>query len=307
MAPQSLTIQPSRRRTIAVAVGRVLLGVRDLDDGGALVVELLEEAHDLAALVGVEVAGRLVGEQQLRLGDERPGNADELLLAAGELVREEVLLADDLEAVERVGHDRGALGALDVAVGERDVEVLGDREVVEQVVLLEDEADVLFVELDALLRLHRVDLVLEQPVFARPVVVEHAEDREQGRLAGARGAHDRHELALGDREVDPAEQEGLAGAGRQGLFDVRELNHRVHSPFNTSFGSIRAARRAGRPLSGKRNSRRRAVKVVTPTSTRASGSRAGRVGRARHRRRGRRWSGARRRPRRSRDRRGRLP
>src|SRR5262245_54341309 len=79
----------------AVAVGGVLLRVRDLDDRHALGVERLEEAHDLAPLVGVEVAGRLVGEQQLGFRDERPGDADELLLAARELVREEVLLPHD--------------------------------------------------------------------------------------------------------------------------------------------------------------------------------------------------------------------
>ena len=50
-----------------------------------LAVELLEGLHDLAAGAGVEVAGRLVGQQQLRLADQRPGDGDPLLLTAGEL------------------------------------------------------------------------------------------------------------------------------------------------------------------------------------------------------------------------------
>src|SRR5437667_7130496 len=63
------------------AIARVFLGMRDLDDRHPFVVQLLEEAHDLAALVGVEIAGRLVGEQKPRLRDERARDTDELLLA----------------------------------------------------------------------------------------------------------------------------------------------------------------------------------------------------------------------------------
>ena len=36
---------------------------------------------------GVEVAGRLVGEQQVGLGDQGPGDRDPLLLTAGQLTR----------------------------------------------------------------------------------------------------------------------------------------------------------------------------------------------------------------------------
>ena len=73
-------------------------------------VEPAEELHDLPALARVEVAGRLVGEEQLRAGNDGAGHRDELLLAAGELAGKEVLLADQLEAVERVADERGPLG-----------------------------------------------------------------------------------------------------------------------------------------------------------------------------------------------------
>jgi hypothetical protein len=56
--------------------------MRDLHDRGAFAVELLEELHDFLALVGVQVAGRLVREDQLRIGDDGARDADELLLAA---------------------------------------------------------------------------------------------------------------------------------------------------------------------------------------------------------------------------------
>ena len=43
--------------------------------------------EDLGAGAGVEVAGGLVGEDDLRLAGQRPGHGDPLLLAAGELAR----------------------------------------------------------------------------------------------------------------------------------------------------------------------------------------------------------------------------
>src|SRR5438128_925327 len=56
-----------------VAVGGVGLGVRDLDDGRAGGVEPLEELHDLAPLAGMEVARRLVGEDELWAVDDGTG------------------------------------------------------------------------------------------------------------------------------------------------------------------------------------------------------------------------------------------
>ena len=62
------------------------IGVRrrvgDHDDGRAFLVELAEHPHHLLAMRGVEVAGRLVGEDQLGLADQGAGDGDALLLAA---------------------------------------------------------------------------------------------------------------------------------------------------------------------------------------------------------------------------------
>ena len=46
-----------------------------------------KQFEDLTARLRVEVAGRLVREDDRRLGDERAGNRDALLLSAGELGR----------------------------------------------------------------------------------------------------------------------------------------------------------------------------------------------------------------------------
>src|SRR5512143_1647567 len=46
-----------------------------------------KEFHDLAAGLGVEIAGGFVRKDDRRIVYERPGNGNPLLLAAGELIR----------------------------------------------------------------------------------------------------------------------------------------------------------------------------------------------------------------------------
>src|SRR5262249_9196297 len=62
--------------------------VRHHDDGLLVfAVEGLQQIEDLVAGLAIEVAGRLVAEQQRRVGDDRARDADTLFLAAGELAR----------------------------------------------------------------------------------------------------------------------------------------------------------------------------------------------------------------------------
>ena len=100
----------------------------------------------------------------------------------------------------------------DVAIGERQVEIFGDGEIVEQVILLENEADIFFVQLDAVAIIELVDRVIEQVVFAFPRAVEHADDAHQRGLARARWSHDRDEVAFRDVQVDAAQHPGLPRA-----------------------------------------------------------------------------------------------
>ena len=57
-------------------------------DRHAEVVDAQKQLDDLPADQRVEVAGRLVGDDEARVVDERPSDRRPLLLAAGELVRQ---------------------------------------------------------------------------------------------------------------------------------------------------------------------------------------------------------------------------
>src|SRR6202035_5913589 len=65
-----------------------------------LFVEPLEQIESLLRVPGIEIARRLVGNKDARIGDDGPGNRDALLLTAGELPRvmkHPVAQADDVE------------------------------------------------------------------------------------------------------------------------------------------------------------------------------------------------------------------
>ena len=71
----------------AMGVGGDVGLVGDEDDGVAGLVETREHAHDFDAGLRVEVAGRLVGEQDRRVVHQRARDGDALALTARQLVR----------------------------------------------------------------------------------------------------------------------------------------------------------------------------------------------------------------------------
>ena len=117
--------------------------VRDHHDGLLeFPVELVHQVEDLAGGHAIEIAGRLVGNQEVGVGDDRPGDRHALFLAAGELAGIVVLAslkADDPQAPSSHFH---AACASKMGQEERQFDVFQSGQDGDQVVCLEDEADV---------------------------------------------------------------------------------------------------------------------------------------------------------------------
>jgi hypothetical protein len=102
--------------------------VRDEQDGEAeLPVEVAQELEDGAGGLRVEGAGGLVGEQDLGIAGEGAGDADALLLAAGELAGVGLGLVGEADQVEEFQGPAGALGAGDAEDLQGEVDVVLDR------------------------------------------------------------------------------------------------------------------------------------------------------------------------------------
>src|SRR6185369_2035681 len=100
-------------------------------------------------------------------------------------------------------------------------EVFVDGEVVEQVIALEDEANVLPAQVAALLAIELVHLLVDQRVLARPSVIEHADYVQQRALSCTRRSHDGDELAFLNVQVDAPQYPGCSGWRLVCSFNVR--------------------------------------------------------------------------------------
>jgi hypothetical protein len=188
--------------------------VRDRDRRPAAF-QLLQRPLDQALADGVKRGRGLVEDQDPRVLQQDAGDRDALLLAAGELVA--ALAHDRVVALRQVHHAvmdrRGARCPLHrlvagVRLGVQQVRADG---VVEQVRLLRHEADDPSERYEGQLAdIDAVDLdgALLDVVQARDEVGRRC-------LPGARGAHQRHELARCRLEVDVAQPERQLLRGRR--------------------------------------------------------------------------------------------
>src|SRR6185503_17744805 len=91
--------------------------VRDDADGGAVVMNLLEEFHHLLAALRVQVAGRFVGEQDDRLARDGSGHGHTLLLPARKLAGKMFCAMRHSDALERVLDTLTTLPSAHAAIG----------------------------------------------------------------------------------------------------------------------------------------------------------------------------------------------
>src|SRR6266508_3434295 len=140
-----------------------------------------QEAEQLGAGVGVEVAGGLVGEHDRGRGRQRPGGGDPLLLAAGELARP---VAQAVTQADGVDHpvDPGAVG-LGAGQGHRQLDVLRGGQRRQQVERLEDEADTLAAQQGELLVREGVQLGAANEDLPGGHLVQAGQAVHEGRLS----------------------------------------------------------------------------------------------------------------------------
>src|SRR5690606_11270166 len=130
-------------------------------------------------------------------------------------------------ALERLHHATLALLlAQPRAIRQRQLDVLEDGEISEQVERLEDEADLAVADPRPLRRVELLDRRAVHPIPAAARRIEQTEDREQRRFAATRRALDGHVLALADIEVNARKGVSLDLVGIEDLRHVLELDQR---------------------------------------------------------------------------------
>ena len=172
----------------------LVVGDQHAGDAGVLL-EPLDLGAELHLVVAVEMAQRLVEEDDRRLPHQRAPDGDPLLRPAAELahadVRQRVEPEERQHVVDRAP-DLRPRAATDL---QRERDVLGDREVRIERVVLEDHRDV------ALRGVERADRPVAEVDLARADVLDAGDHLQRRRLAAARRSEQRQQLAVGAGET----------------------------------------------------------------------------------------------------------
>lgn len=214
-------------------------------------VDVAQQSQDGAGRLRVERAGRLVGEQHLRVAGQGACDADALFLAAGELCGVDPGLVGEADEVEQF---QGPAGAFLPGVAEdlqRQFDVVLDGARGQQVEVLEDHADgaaraAQFLAGPSAAPGERGQIGPVDAHGARRGAFEEVDAADEGGLPGAAAADDSEDLALAYVQVD-AVQSGDRMAARPacpaGPVDLRQARSGDHRGFRHC--RVRGAMAAG--------------------------------------------------------------
>ena len=198
--------------------------------------------HDLLVFL-IQIAGRFVGENQLRAVDQRTGDAHALLLAAGKLPWQMVCAIFQSYAFQRL---QGLLLIDYGMIVLRDHHVLRSRQMRHEIEFLEHEPDHVLAHVGELLGIQILKFAAFKHHGALGRRIHAADHVHQRGLAGTGRADDRQPFAFRHGQIQVVDGMQVA----VDLGDVVKLKQDVfgahdYSSLKTMAGSIRVARRTG--------------------------------------------------------------
>ena len=202
--------------------------VGDDDHRMPLIPQLVQDRHDLFPGVAVQRPGRFIGKDHLPAVHQRPGDTHPLLLATGELRR---LVIDPLPQPQP-GKQRlrplKPFFALHAGIDRRHFDVLRRAQVREQVVTLEDKAEMFPPQFGQRVAVEGGDIGPGHPVRAAGGFIQTAKNIHQGGFTGARGPDNRYHLPGLDPQGDAFQHLHRPVAGGVAPADIIQLQQGRH-------------------------------------------------------------------------------
>ena len=187
----------------AVRLTRDVRVVRHHQDGMASIMQFTENLDDHRFVGLVEISGGLVGENDLRLIDQRARNGNALLFATGKLRGEMRQPLAEAHAPQRFFSLRFVRDTVEILCEHH---VFNRRKIRHEMELLEDEADFFRAVTHhlAFTKFRKIDAVNDH--MARSECVQAAENVDKRSFSRAGGPHERHPLAGVHCEANAAER-----------------------------------------------------------------------------------------------------
>ena len=198
--------------------------MRHQHDGRAAAVRVPQQVQHLLARPGIEVPGRLVGEDQRRVDDHRPRDRHPLHLPTRQLVGTMVAAMRDGDGVEGVRDALPHLARRPTVEHQGQRDVLLGRQRRQQVEELEDDADPPATEDGHLVVAQARDRGAVDRHVARRRLIESTHQVEQ-RAFRAAGTHDGDELPPLDGERHVVQRPDPAAALVEEFGDVPQRDH----------------------------------------------------------------------------------
>ncbi len=206
--------------------GREVLVVRHQEDGLPTPIQVLQESEDGVAVVAVERARRLVGEEHRGSVDDGARDRHPLPLPAAEGRRVATRMLGEAELAQQLIGSRSRGGTRCARQLRRHGDVVADRQIVEQVEELEDEADIRPAETGRRGLAEAVDADAIDDDLAPGRTVERPDELRSVDLPQPDGPMTAVMRPASILQVHPVEG-GLDGAVVD-LGDARELDDRCH-------------------------------------------------------------------------------
>ena len=148
------------------------LGVGNHHDCSAVFVQSGEQVHHLLTMRRVEVSGRFVGQDELRIGHHCPSHCHPLLLTSGELHREVLFAMNNLHLIEGSLHLFAAFAGFISKINEWKFHIFKHIQLIYQVEILKNKANIVFSQRSPLPLGVLLDLLTQKKVFALGRVIQ---------------------------------------------------------------------------------------------------------------------------------------
>ena len=198
----------------------------DDKDGLLFAVQVEQELPDLPSARAIEVAGRLIGEEQHWLQHQRPSDGDALPFPAGQLGGPMLQPLAEADALQQLARERLELGRVPLTDQCGNEDVFQHGALRQEVMVLKDETDVPVAVVGEAAFAEGERILAVEPHGAGSRPVERAEDVQQRALARAGRPHDGEGVAALHLQADAAQHGQRAGA--RGIFFTEVLDLQRH-------------------------------------------------------------------------------